>query len=398
MTFQKSSLIHVSYVRGTNSLPMGRLALKERKIFFEYHPDFLKTGLEVSPFKLPLRPGIIASEDPLFEGLFGVFNDSLPDGWGRLLLDRKLMKLGINPNEVSPLDRLRYVGSHGMGALTYEPEIENKMLSNHPDLDEIAEEVFLFQERDKDQFVDDLLERNGSSAGARPKIIVNIDGEDWIIKFSSMFDPKDMGPIEYAYHLMAKEANLDVPEARVFASQKGPGYFGVKLFDRDQGNRFHIHSISGLLHADHRIPSLDYETILKATLWLTKDVRECEKQFKAAVFNVLTHNRDDHAKNFSFLMDENGLWSVSKAYDLTFSSGPAGEHCTTVMGEGKNPRLTHLLALASLGGIEKQKALEIIDETKQALLKWDTIAHNAGVSKSSSELIGHAFERILKDM
>jgi len=303
MTFQKSSLIHVSYVRGTNSLPMGRLALKERKIFFEYHLDFLKTGLELSPFKLPLRPGIITSEDPLFEGLFGVFNDSLPDGWGRLLLDRKLMKLGINPNELSPLDRLRYVGNHGMGALTYEPEIEAKFSSNHPDLDEIAEEVFLFQKKDEDLFVDYLLEMNGSSAGARPKIIIHFEEEDWIIKFPSMFDPKDIGPIEYAYHLMAKEANLDVPKARLFPSQKGPGYFGVKRFDRDQGNRFHIHSISGLLHADHRIPSLDYETILKATLWLTKDVRECEKQFRVAVFNVLTHNRDDHAKNFSFLID-----------------------------------------------------------------------------------------------
>lgn len=187
MTFQKSSLIHVSYVRETKSLPMGRLALKERKIFFEYHTDFLKTGLELSPFKLPLRPGIITSEDPLFEGLFGVFNDSLPDGWGRLLLDRKLMKLGINPNEVSPLDRLRYVGSHGMGALTYEPEIENKMVSNHPDLDEIAEEVFLFQEKDEDQFVDDLLEMNGSSAGARPKIIVNIEEKVRWFRLSRQF-------------------------------------------------------------------------------------------------------------------------------------------------------------------------------------------------------------------
>jgi serine/threonine-protein kinase HipA len=398
MKFQKNSLIHVSYVKGLNILPMGRLALKDRKIFFEYHADFLKTGLKLSPFKLPLRAGIFTSEDPLFEGLFGVFNDSLPDGWGRLLLDRKLMKLGINPSELSPLDRLRYVGSHGMGALTYEPEIEAKSFSNHLELDEIAEEVFLFQEKDEDQFVDDLLEMNGSSAGARPKIMIHFEGEDWIIKFPSLFDTKDIGAIEYAYHLMAKEANLDVPKAKLFPSRKGPGYFGVKRFDRDQENRFHIHSISGLLHTDHRIPSLDYETILKATLWLTKDVRECEKQFRLAVFNVLTHNRDDHAKNFSFLMNENGLWTVSKAYDLTFSSGPAGEHCTTVMGEGKNPKLTHLLALASLGGIKKQKALEIIDETKQALLKWNAISRNAGVSKSSSDLIGHAFERILKDM
>ena len=151
------------------------------------------------------------------------------------------------------------------------------------------------------------------------------------------------------------------------------------------------------MHVDHRLPSLDYETILKATLWLTKDIRECEKQFRAAVFNVLTHNRDDHAKNFSFLMDENGSWTVSKAYDLTFSSGPAGEHCTTVMGEGKNPKLSHLLALSSLVDIKKQKALDIIHEVRQAVLKWNHMAHEAGVSKSSREMIEHAFKRVSKE-
>jgi serine/threonine-protein kinase HipA len=389
-------MLHVYFMREAEKIPLGRLALKDRKIFFEYSPEFLKTGLELSPFKLPLKSGVIACEDGLFEGLFGVFNDSLPDGWGRLLLDRKLMKLSLNPGDLSPLDRLRYVGAHGMGALVYEPEIKGMNLASHEDLDEISHEALQFQENRGDQFVEDLLDMNGSSAGARPKILTAREGKDWIIKFRSSLDPLDMGPIEYAYHLMAQEAGLVVPSAKIFPSKKGPGYFGVERFDRAQQNRLHMHTMSGLLHADHRIPNLDYETILRATLWLTKDVRESEKLFRAAVFNVLSHNRDDHAKNFSFLMDEKGAWKVSPSYDLTFSSGPSGEHCTTVMGEGKNPSLSHLLKLSEVGGMKKQNALQLIDEVKSSVSKWQTHAQTAGVQSASLKRIQASLNQTLK--
>jgi len=394
--FQNISVIHVYYVRGTDKLSMGRLALKDRKIFFEYNAEFLKTGLELSPFKLPLKPGVIPCEDRLFDGLFGVFNDSLPDGWGRLLLDRKLMRLGIHLGELSPLDRLYYIGSRGMGALLYEPEVEGLIPPQHEDLDAVADEIVQFQENDDDRFVDDLLSLNGSSAGARPKILVSLGKDNWMIKFRSSIDPKDIGPIEYAYHLMAMAANLDVPEARLFPSKSGFGYFGVQRFDRTAGKHVHMHTACGLLHVDYRIPSLDYETIMKATLWLTKDTRKCEKQFRVAVFNVLTHNRDDHAKNFSFLMDENGSWHVSPSYDLTFSSGPAGEHCTVIMGEGKNPNLSHLLILADVGDIKRQKALSIIDEVQNAVSKWDTFAKDADVTKASYSRIQRAFDQVAK--
>jgi serine/threonine-protein kinase HipA len=148
-----------------------------------------------------------------------------------------------------------------------------------------------------------------------------------------------------------------------------------------------MHTLSGLLHADHRVPSLDYETILKASLWLTKDVRECEKLFRQAVFNVLTHNRDDHAKNFSFLMDENGKWQLSPAYDLIFSSGPAGEHCTTLMGEGKHFTLQHFLKLATSVSIPQENAIEIINQVKAATTQWNTFAKQASVSLKSMNMI-----------
>ncbi|MEI8295893.1 MAG: type II toxin-antitoxin system HipA family toxin [Alphaproteobacteria bacterium] len=379
MAFQQVNVINVSYRQTKAIVPVGRLALKDRKIFFEYAHSFLNSGLELSPFKLPLKPGITVCEDRVFDGLFGVFNDSLPDGWGRLLLDRKVMKAGVNPGVLTPLDRLRYVGTRGMGALVYEPEIMNsKETKPEQDLDVIAEECFALQENDDDSFVDELLALNGSSAGARPKILIKLGNDNWIIKFRSSFDPKDSGPIEYAYHLMAKAAGLDVPEARLFNSKTGDGYFGVKRFDA-QNTCVHMHTVSGLLHADHRIPSLDYETVMQSTLWLTKDSRECERQFRNAVFNVLAHNRDDHSKNFSYLMSADGVWRVSPAYDLTFSSGPAGEHCTTIMGEGKNPGVSHLLKLAQVASINQNKALEIIDHVKEAVARWAQFAKVARV-------------------
>jgi len=394
MTYRPISLVHVYFTQPTGKVPMGRLAQNEHQLFFEYDPEFLKRGLDLSPFKLPLKPGLIPCEDKIFDGLFGVFNDSLPDGWGRLLLDRKLLQRGMIPEALSPLDRLCFVGGHGMGALTYAPEIEGLTSGYQEDLDAIAHEVFQFQQHHDDSFVDELLTMNGSSAGSRPKIVVVREQQDWIIKFPSSHDPQDIGPIEYAYHLMAKEARLEVPTAKLFPSQKGPGYFGVQRFDVASGKRFHMHTVSGLLHANHRSPTLDYESIMKATSWLTKNAHDCEKQFRAAAFNVFGHNRDDHAKNFSFLMDEKGKWQVSPSYDLTFSSGPRGEHCSTLMGEGKHPALPHLLKLAAIGGIKAETARQIIEEVRTAISKWSPFATAAGVSPASLTRIQKALNSV----
>lgn len=394
MTFPNTNLVHVYYQPDNINHLVGRLGLKNQKIFFEYNQDFINTGLELSPFKLPLKPGIVTNTNFIFDGLFGLFNDSLPDGWGRLLMDRKLINLGINPGALSPLDRLCFVGRHGMGALLYEPDKgpqkESKKsineIDNDIDLDKIADEIKTFQ-LDDCSFIEDLLILGGSSAGARPKALVSINEEDWIVKFRSSVDPKDISSIEYAYHLMAIAGKVRIPEAKLFPSRQGNGFFGVKRFDRCNGRSIHMQTISGLLHADHRLPCLDYGTIMKATAYLTRDIGECETQFRYAVFNVLSHNRDDHSKNFSFLMDQQGIWRVSPAYDLTFSSGPSGEHCTMVMGEGKNPTTEHLLKLATIGEIKREKALQIIDDVKQAVKKWPQFADEAKVSQASKQMI-----------
>ncbi len=396
--------LKVNLCIGDKSSLVGRLFYRDRQVYFEYDTAFLNTGIEISPLKLPLKPGLIICDATLFDGLFGVFADSLPDGWGRLLLDRKLSSLGVDLNRISPVDRLRYVGKRGMGALQYEPEISLAESQDKIDnLDAIAKECLAILDHEEEQFVDHLLALNGSSAGARPKILVNLRTKqqvifpsnnlpdshenDWIIKFSSSNDPSDIGPIEYAYHLMALKAGLSLPEAKLFQSGKDRKFFGVKRFDRTKNDFLHMHTASGLLHADHRIPSLSYETLLKAALWLTKNSHEAEKIFRYAVFNVLAHNRDDHAKNFSFLMNKHGEWSVSPAYDLTFSSGPGGEHCTTVMGEGRNPSRTHLIKLAEVANIERSKAHLIIEQIEAAIADWPKFAEEAGVTRRSSDLI-----------
>lgn len=392
----QSNLVYVYYHSSFEKQLMGRLLLKNRQIFFEYDAAFIKTGFELSPFKLPLKAGVIESNDRTFEGLFGVFNDSLPDGWGRLLLDRKLMNIGVTPETLSPLSRLCFVGTSGMGALSYEPENLNTISHITNDLDTIYSEI---QEtlNENDSYVDDLIILGGSSAGARPKILINIDGTDWLIKFRSHLDPKDISAIEYAYHLMAINAGLVVPEAKLFPSRNGLGFFGVKRFDRDNGRRIHMHTIAGLIHADHRNSCIDYESIMKSTLYLTKDIRQCEIIFRNAVFNVLSHNRDDHSKNFSFLMKQPGNWTVSPAYDLTFSSGLAGEHSTTIMGEGKNPTKAHLLKLANICNIKQDNALEIIYQVLAATEKWDSFASEAGVSRLHTQNIRKALLLIRKN-
>lgn len=404
MTYQPTSLVHVSLDFGSANHKVGRLALVKRQMYFEYDPTFLKSGLDISPLKLPKQTNAILCNDAVFEGLFGVFNDSLPDGWGRLLLDRQVRKHGIAPEQLTPLDRLTHVGSYGMGALTYEPDSSEH--SQHTDaisLDTLAAETGEVLEGEAGDVFAELLGLSGSSAGARPKVMLGVSASKkklihgqqalpkgyahWMVKFASSSDAKDIGAIEYAYSLMARAAGLTMMPTHLFPAKKGVGYFGVERFDRVRDKRLHMHTVSGLIHADHRLPSLDYEQIMRATLALTRNVQELEKILRLAAFNVFAHNRDDHAKNFSFLMDEKGNWRVAPVYDLTFSGGPGGEHSSTIMGEGKRPGKEHLLKLAEKVGIEKQHANSIIDEVKSAVQQWPIYAAEAGVTKVSRKII-----------
>lgn len=388
---------------GDGVIPVGRLAVADRKIYFEYDADFIERGMEISPLRLPLQAGVQSFDYGLFEGLPGVFNDSLPDGWGRLLFDRFARTQGILPSDITPLDRLTHVGSHALGALVFEPDHSADDTQSDISLDNLAMQAQEVLDGASDDVLAELIALNGSSAGARPKALIGVNDKrdhiihgvhnlpegysPWIVKFPNSQDGLDAGAIEYVYALMAKEAGIAMPNVHLFPAQNGAGYFTIKRFDRDGNKRYHMHTACGLLHSDFRTPSLDYEDLIALTGMLTRDVREVEKLYKQAVFNILAHNRDDHSKNFSYLMDAQGQWTLSPAYDLTFSSGPRGEQSTMVMGEGRNPSTEHLLKLAEEANIKKSRAIEIIEATKASLFQWPTLAKQYGVSDINITLI-----------
>lgn len=339
---------------GTMALYQNRLAA------FAYSDEWLQEGFSISPFSLPLEKRVFVPKIDPFEGLFGVFADSLPDGWGRLLVDRLMRKNGLNPHTVGSLERLAIVGNTGMGALTYRPTIPLESVYNELTLDEIAKECERILQTDTSEKLDYLFAKGGSSGGARPKILPRIDNEDWIIKFPSSEDSKDVGRQEYDYALCAKECGIEMEEVRLFPSEKTQGYFGTKRFDRvaeGENGKVHMISAAAILETSHRIPNLDYDILMKLTLQLTKSMEECEKLYRLMCFNVFAHNRDDHSKNFSYIYrDEEKRWVLSPAYDLTYSNSIGGEHATTVNGNGADPGMDDLLSVAKKIGIGMAKA------------------------------------------
>ncbi|MCG7392892.1 type II toxin-antitoxin system HipA family toxin [Microvirga sp. ACRRW] len=382
---------------------LGTLAWSnsERRAYFEYSAEFLAAPLLVSPFYVKTNPGLIEAPRVPFDGLHGLFNDSLPDGWGRLLLDRRLQRLGIDYHQLTPLDRLSAVGTTGMGALAYIPELPDgdKKLDDDIDLDWFIEQVDLIQAELDVADIDTLQGAQGGSAGARPKIMIGFNQvqntfvldygqsmepgfERWMVKARSADDPAEIGVEEAAYALMARAAGVEMAETRVLNTKKGNRLFATKRFDRTLDGRLHMHTASGILNASHREASLNYEQLHKLTFLMTRDSSEVLRMFRHMVFNVYARNRDDHAKNHAFLMKGDGRWTLSPAYDLTFSSGPGGEHSADVAGEGKNPDMQHLLTISKKASIPEQDAKDVIDQVRTAIDRWPEFAEEAGLAKS----------------
>lgn len=350
--------------------PVGTMALYQNRLAaFEYNGDWLAEGFSISPFSLPLEKKVFMPKVEPFEGLFGVFADSLPDGWGRLLVDRLMRKNGLDPRTVGNLERLAIVGSSGMGALTYRPVITMEKSQGEMSLDEIARECEKILNTDTSENLDYLFAKGGSSGGARPKILTEVDGEAWIIKFPSSDDSKDIGQQEYDYALCAKKCGLEIEEVRLFPSESTKGYFGTRRFDRageGEAGKIHMASAAGLLETSHRIPNLDYDVLMKLTLQLTKSMEECEKLYRQMCFNVYAHNRDDHSKNFTYIYKESEKrWVISPSYDLTYSNSIGGEHATTVNGNGVNPGMEELLAVAKKIGLNTNKARKTAADIKE---------------------------------
>ena len=342
---------------------VGILALTPDHVCaFEYDADYLRAGQSVSPFYLPLKAGVFVAKLQPFSGNFGVFSDSLPDGWGNLLLDRFLTEKGINPHQLSVLQRLSLVGNSGRGALEYRPAENNDWENSATDLHKLANDAGKILNADySDNAVGLLYQYAGSSGGARPKVFVKMKDGEWLVKFRSFTDPENVGEIEYQSSLLAKKCGIEMPETRLFEGK----YFGIKRFDRDANGKTHTVSAAGLLNADYRIPSLDYGVLLTACFKLTRSMEEVYKLFRQMVFNVLIKNRDDHAKNFSFVL-QNSEWKLSPAYDLLPSTGFNGFHTTTINGQG-NPTHKDIFTVAKNVGLDKRNAEEIFERVREVV-------------------------------
>ncbi len=398
------------YLRFTDTpIAVGQMVSDNGKVFFKYDDTLIEKGLGISPFKLKLSDAILIPETTIFNGLFGVFNDSLPDGWGRLLLDRTLLSKGISLNQITPLDRLAYVGSGGMGALTYKPNLNPEFQAHKLlELDKIHQEMNKVLEGTPSDIIEELFNLGGSSGGARPKIFVGykpetnhlVHGmaelpegyEHWIIKFPSSTDLPDIAQIEYAYHKMALAAGIEMSECKLFEGPSGKKYFATKRFDRIHNDRLHLHSASGLLNDNFRYSNLDYGNVMDCAFRLENHVAAYSKVLRLAAFNVYTHNRDDHSKNISFLMNPKGEWKLAPAYDLTFSNSSHGLHSTMVAGESKVPSEKHLLELANT--FEVKNAETIIDEVQTAIAHWEFYAAASRVSDASKKLIDKALNSL----
>ncbi len=390
---------------------VGELAESDGRVYFEYDSKFLENPLWLSPFKLPPEAGLQEHRDLSFGPLFGLFDDSLPDGWGLLLMDRYFRQNDIVLETVSPLDRLAYMGSRTMGALTYHPSTQQEGSGKQIiDLHNMAEASYQLLEGKSKDILPQLLRAGGSPGGARPKVLVGLNGDNmisgadllpegytgWLIKFPQKKEAVDDGYIEYAYSQMARDAGIFMPETRLFNTESGEAFFGVERFDRQQNQRRHLHTFGNLIHSNFRIPSCDYEQLLKVTRILTKNQTDVIAAFRMMVFNILTHNRDDHVKNFAFMLDATNSWKLSPAYDLTFTHGPGGEHTMTVAGEGKAPNRQHILKIAQDAGIAKPTATDIIDKTITAIETWPDYAENSGVRKTTIQKIRKAIEACTK--
>ena len=348
--------------------PVGVLSLTpdNRLNVFEYDKSWLADGFSISPLELPLKSGVFIAKPQPFYGNFGVFEDSLPDGYGRYLLHKALLCKGINDADLSSLDRLALVGDNGMGALTYSPAVfleQEESLTDFDQLQEIALEV-LKEQQDKDAGL--LLYNSGNSGGARPKAVFSDEAGHWIVKFRHTYDPKNIGLQETRYNEVARKCGIIIPDFRLVNGR----YFTSRRFDiDDNGNRIHTATAGGLMCISLREPFMDYSNLLALTGYITQSREDVEQMYRRMLFNYLTDNKDDHCKNFSFYVVKDNdqkiwRWRLAPAYDLTLCTGGYnGEHATSVNGTGY-PRLSDFIAVGKKIKLSEDRCRELIEEVR----------------------------------
>jgi len=408
---------------------IAAVSMEEGRPFatFQYEAEFVRSGIQVSPFTMPLRPEPYEFPElptRTFKGLPGLLADSLPDKFGDILIDTWLAREGRQPESFSILERLCYVGTRGMGALEYKPARGPKLQSsNRLDVGRMVELASkILSERSKlqttlvpskiDQGLLDILRVGTSAGGARAKAViawnpktdevrsgqvrVDPEFEYWLIKFDGvrdnsdkeLADPEGFGAIEYAYSVMAKQAGINMAETRLLA-EGGRRHFMTKRFDRlPGGEKLHMQSLGGMLHYDFNQPrAYSYEQSLAVIRQLQMGTHAMEEQFRRMVFNVVARKQDDHVKNIAYLMDQKGTWTLSPAFDVNYSYNPTGDwtstHQMTIGGEVDHFTRENLLACGKSGGIGKLAARQIIEQVNSAVNNWPHIATSAKIPEET---------------
>ena len=344
---------------------VGTLSLSpdNRLCVFEYDKAWLADGFSISPLELPLKPGVFMAKPTPFSGDFGIFEDSLPDGYGRYLLHKALLREGINDADLSALDRLSLVGKSGMGALTYAP-VTNMMKDEEiDDFDMLQKKALAVLKEKQSTDAKLLLFNSGNSGGARPKAVFSDSEGHWLVKFRHTYDPKDIGQQEFQYNEAARKCGITVPDFKLINGK----YFASRRFDiSPTGERIHTATAGGLLCIALDNPILDYGNLLTLTGILTQKPSDLEEMFRRMVFNYLTDNKDDHCKNFGFMVQRNPLgkwqWCLAPAYDLTLcTEGYNGQHATSVNGTG-HPTAADFIAVGTKAHIPETRCRHLIDE------------------------------------
>jgi len=398
---------------------------------FEFTPEFIAAGLDIAPLTMPRRSGIFSFPQlppKTFRGLPGLLADVLPDRYGNLLIDLWLQQRGRTPSDFSPVERLCYIGSRGMGALEFRPALVRAPQAATPlevsELADLARTVvgnrsqLMVKLDEKAKALDNIIRVGTSAGGARAKAVIAWNRstgevrsgqvppppgfEPWILKFDgvrdeTLGDPQGFGRVEYAYHRMAAEAGIEMTECRLF-EEHGRAHFMTRRFDRTTANgKLHMQSLCALAHYDFNAPgAYGYESAFDAIQRLNLGAPAVAQMYRRMVFNVLARNQDDHTRNIAFLMDQSGTWRLAPAFDVIWAYNPSGEwtnrHQMSVNGKRDEFVRADFEAVASTFGVKKWK--DILEEVTTSVRRWEEFAHSAGVDPSQSAYIGQTHRRL----
>ena len=405
---------------------------------FEFEPSFLNKGLDPAPLTMSIeeaRRGSVVFEfsnlaHKTFYGLPGMLADSLPDKYGNNIIDAWLARQGRDPKSFSSVERLCYTGKRGMGALDFTPVISDGANESVPveiqELVRLAHMVIhersqLHTNLDQMEALTDIIRVGTSAGGARPKAVIALNDKTgkvrsgqvvapagfsyWIMKFDgvkdeTLGDPAGYGRIEYAYHKMAKQCEIDMTECRLY-EEGGRAHFMTKRFDRTgKGEKIHMQSLCAMAHFDFNVAGgYSYEQAFQVMRQLRLPYGDAEQLFRRMVFNLVARNQDDHPKNISLLMDKNGTWRLSPAFDMTYAHNPSGKwtdkHQMTVNGKREGFAYGDLMAVADEMNIKKGS--RIIDQIMDVVSRWKEFAKIVGVENKQIEAISKTHLLLIKN-